>query len=303
MDPTFIKTKVVNLDRRPDRWHKFQFQAFCSNFSGFERFSAVDGQLLTRSDERLDILKNNNFRYRRGIVGASLSHYSLWKELSESVITEYYLILEDDALFFPGFKEKLDKLVLLLKTSERKYPLILLGYTTNDETLKAFIDKETVSVKQIDDETNKKLWGGTFAYIMHRSFAQKIVTDIKEEGIMYPPDTTLLTYTDDIFCSDPLLSHSPVMTYSNNADSDIQYDMLGIFDDYVFYSGVDSVGDDIEYVKGKFSEIKKKADDDDKCVAFNTFGYLKHKICHPSEFKTIPNMKSTTQGLYVKVPK
>lgn len=75
------------------------------------------------------------------------------------------------------------------------------------------------------------------------------------------------------------------------------------FEDYIFYRNKDSPDNDIRFVYTKsLEELKTMADNDPKCVGFNTLGFLKNCIRPESEFidilRGIPN-----EGMYVKKTK
>jgi Glycosyltransferases involved in cell wall biogenesis len=74
-------------------------------------------------------------------------------------------------------------------------------------------------------------------------------------------------------------------------------------DNYIFYPGSDSFGNDLFYHKEKtIDELKAIADNEPNCVAFNTYGYFKNKITKPKKFITIRNINhDRIDGLYVKI--
>lgn len=295
---TFYKTKIINLDRRTDRWETFIKIAKETDIENYERFSAVDGKELHLTPYLINLFKNNKFRWRRGIIGACLSHYTLWKELVESDI-EYYLIFEDDVDLCDNFKHKLD--VVIKKLKYKSYPLLLLGYTTDKDYIKDIYKHDTDDIIIYKPNTKAHIWGGIFAYFIHRSFAEKLINKISKNGFIQPADTTILEF-DDIYITTPILVQSDYMALNNNIDSDIQYDLLSINDDYDFFSLKDSFGNDIcRHNKKSVYELKKLADADDKCVGFNTFGYLKYKI--NDNLIQLTKITDKRQGLYVKKKK
>ena len=73
------------------------------------------------------------------------------------------------------------------------------------------------------------------------------------------------------------------------------------FDDYYFYPNKDSYGGDIEFYENRsIQELKDIADNNDKCIAFNTYGYLKDIIVNESNFIELRDRSLKTEGLYVK---
>lgn len=113
-------TRVINLDRRPDRWADFSKQPALKEFKKLERFSAVDGSKLdVFGDERISLHTRQNIakKFRRshyeictpGAIGASLSHISIWKQFLESE-NEYVVVFEDDTIVDEKALEYIDKL-------------------------------------------------------------------------------------------------------------------------------------------------------------------------------------------------
>lgn len=73
------------------------------------------------------------------------------------------------------------------------------------------------------------------------------------------------------------------------------------FDDYVFYPNMDCYGNDIEYAKTTdIMKLKELSDQNPQCKAFNTYGFLKDKICDKSKMIALQNMFNVTDGIYIK---
>jgi hypothetical protein len=81
-----LSVKVLNLDRRPDRWSTFVGHMESVVSSAFVdrcvRHSAIDGQTLAMTPDIEHTFRGNDFAYRRGIVGCALSHISIWRDLA-----------------------------------------------------------------------------------------------------------------------------------------------------------------------------------------------------------------------------
>lgn len=95
---TIKNTKIfcINLDRRTDKMIQFIDQA--SKYSlVFERISAVDG--LTEIEYKNPL---NLPHFSAGDIGCTLSHLKVVKRANELNLSSY-IVLEDDALFRPGF--------------------------------------------------------------------------------------------------------------------------------------------------------------------------------------------------------
>jgi GR25 family glycosyltransferase involved in LPS biosynthesis len=292
-----FKTKIINLDRRTDRWDTFKKTAL-NNLTDYERFSAIDGKELKLTPEIRTMFKNNKFNWRGGIMGACLSHYYCWKDLTEDPSCDYYLIFEDDVKFCDNFKDKLAMTADKLK--HKTYPMLLLGYTSDKEFIKKIYDHDLNDILIYELKNKAHIWGGIFAYFIHKSFAQKLVTKINKDGFVKPADVTVFEQ-DDLYMTAPVLVHSEFMSAVYNIDSDIQYDLLNINDGYEFHSLKDSMGHDLCSYPGKtIAELQKIADADARCMGFNTYGYLKYKIRDENEFVRLPGTDYKLHGLYVK---
>lgn len=103
--------KVINLDRRPDRWRRFYSQPGVTHLAAtypVERFSAVDGKTIdVETDERISMRTKRNIKFRTrrthedidtvGAIGCYLSHAQIWREFLASGASAV-MVLEDDAL-------------------------------------------------------------------------------------------------------------------------------------------------------------------------------------------------------------
>lgn len=293
------KIKYINLDRRADRLIKFVEQMEKQGVDNYDRYSAIDGKNLVIDDKLKQMFRNNKFNWRGGILGVTLSHTNLWRELINGD-DDYYIIFEDDITLTDTFKPLFDD--FLKKIEEKTYPFIFLGYHTDRQFIRNpfFIKKKENEITIYPQSAKKFIWGGLFAYAIHRDTAKLYIDNIDKDGIQDPIDTYILAQ-EKLYTCHPLIVDSPFMTYYNCVDSDIQYDIISIFDKYDFYQFCDSPGNDIRWVSAKtFDELKIAADNDPECVAFNTYGFLKRKICDPKNFVNLPSINSKSHGIYVK---
>lgn len=110
--PNNVKTFVINLDRRPDRWDNLMNQSESQRIPNLQRFSAIDGKTLDiDTDTRISTYAKYNIKNftRRGHemldsiggIGCALSHIGLWKKLVESD-ENVFLIMEDDIILPHG---------------------------------------------------------------------------------------------------------------------------------------------------------------------------------------------------------
>ncbi len=289
-----MNIRLVNMDRRPDRLERFTKLAEEIGLK-FDRFSAIDGQLIDQTDKQLmSLFENNRFNWRAGVIGCILSHLYLWEELVQSN-EEFMVVLEDDIDFCPNFMTELNKVLSLLNKDSR--PLTFLGYTAPKKTIPPGGDPNNVGVYPFHDRRN--VWGGTFGYIIHRDCAAKFASDIRSNGITRPIDVYMFKHPG-VYCTYPSLVQAEYVTPGSNVDSDIQFDMLSIKDDWIFYRGKDSPGNEIEQTRGTYRRIMRRADQVPECVAFNSYGSLKSDVVSENEFTDMVNPPSGNYGLFVR---
>jgi GR25 family glycosyltransferase involved in LPS biosynthesis len=95
------KSYFINLDRRVDRLNHMLI-----NLPFFaERFSAIDCNTIELNDEVKMLFPKTWKERTKAEICCALSHYKLWKKLSEDSKSRNYLILEDDTVFKDGFDE------------------------------------------------------------------------------------------------------------------------------------------------------------------------------------------------------
>ena len=133
-----IPSYCITLERRPDRWRRFQDQ---SGINGLDlhKFLSVDGKTIdVKNDDRIAVCTKRNIltKTRRsheeldsvGGVGCALSHIAIWQWMVNNN-QELCLIFEDDALVTPDFIEKANKCIkesTILK-DPTKWDIWLLG--------------------------------------------------------------------------------------------------------------------------------------------------------------------------------
>ena len=76
--------------------------------------------------------------------------------------------------------------------------------------------------------------------------------------------------------------------------------MTDIDDGYTFYKGLDSIGYDLCFYQDKtVEELKKLCESNDRCIGFNTLGYLKFYINKVEDLKSVGAYKRESDGLYI----
>jgi len=297
-----ISAFYINMERRLDRKNTVEKEFEKENFK-VVRYEAFDGSTITKDSSICNLFKGNNFNYRRGVMGAALSHIGLWRNLVASE-DEYYLIFEDDIKLGKNFSACYR--LLQKQLVDMPCDIIFLGYHNDvfdkNQTAKIMGNDycNFMRITLVTEEIKKYIWGGLFSYIIHRDFAKKLLNDIDTNCLVDPIDTYVLKHSNlHIFV--PLIVTSPLMTFYSCTDSDIQYDILSVYDDYIFFQYKDSPHNDIKWINVlTFEELKDAADKEPGCVAFNTYAWLKYDIVHPDKFINMPGSNSNSHGIYVK---
>ena len=217
--------QIVNLERRPDRKDIITRKLHDKRVSGFEFFKAVDGSSLPAHKFIQDVFRDNHFNYRRGIIGASLSHMEIWRKLIHSD-DEFYVVFEDDIDLSHDFAEKIELCIREFK--EKKMDLLYLGanmirYCTNCDVSELKITKHDLSQK---DNC------GAYGYIISKRGATKLLDYVCKYGMVGAIDAHDFYDNSKIDCyivnDNVVHTQMALMTLGKkitDVDSDIQYNM------------------------------------------------------------------------------
>jgi GR25 family glycosyltransferase involved in LPS biosynthesis len=297
-----LYVKVINLKRRPDKLKEISKKLKSLEIS-FDIFEAIDGSNILLTKEQELMFRNNDFNNKRGVIGCALSHYYLWKELINSNYP-YYIIIEDDADFCDGFKEKLLKIIDLIKSKD----LIFFGYLkSKSNKLKYYDTYHVENSETIIEPLKQDLYiGGTHCYSITKEGASGLIDFIDMHGIKHGIDYLIAKVQKII----PVYESKPHLAFAewqdsidNIVDSDIQYDNYpinistdNITNDYIFLQGLDQLGNDIHVETDR--NIQKLIIEANKlnCVAFNTLGFFKSSIDELTESQYF----SKNDGIYIK---
>jgi glycosyl transferase family 25 len=224
--------RVVNLDRRPDRLGRFK--SHVTEVAGealarrIERFAAVDGRDLTLTAELSHLFRGNDFSFRRGFIGCALSHLALWRELAAGQAPAM-LVLEDDVSLCPGFEGQLAELCSALTRDHPSFDLVLLG---NFDWRPAAEDDFTTGFRPARPLPfdGARYIGGTFAYILSRQGAQKLLAIVERDGIQNGIDRFVHRKSGELqlFTVTPHIARTELVPPGTGADSDIQNDFDGL---------------------------------------------------------------------------
>ena len=113
-----IPAVCITLERRADRWKRFQDQP---GLPSVKRFLGVDGKTIDLdTDDRITTLTKRNIKTKTrrsheeldsmGGVGCALSHIAVWQWMVDHN-QEMCMVFEDDALVPSDFKERANQII------------------------------------------------------------------------------------------------------------------------------------------------------------------------------------------------
>jgi GR25 family glycosyltransferase involved in LPS biosynthesis len=220
--------RVINLDRRTDRLDAFRRSvlkvAGPDLASRIERFAAIDGRSLSLTAELQHLFRGNDFDFRRAVIGTALSHLGVWRDLAESA-NPAFLILEDDVTLCPGFEGQLVEICGELTREHPAFDAVFLGYFDwRPQPQDDFATGFRPALLQPFD--GSRFLGGTFAYILSRPGAEKLIAIAGRDGIQNGIDRFLHRKAAEleILVTSPKIVEAQLVIPGSGEDSDIQND-------------------------------------------------------------------------------
>ena len=204
---------IINLERRDDRYKQF-CEAHINIKERVYRWKATDGLALKLTKEHAHLFRNNDFKWKKSVMGCALSHMGLWEKLANEKIAKSYLILEDDVKFE-------DRWLLKWIAAAQQIPsdadVIYLGgvLPPNKPALPHITEQVNTYFARVAKNT---LFGGqarryfhfcNYSYILTKRGAEKIMKLISERGIFTSGDHMIVNHGDDllnIYFTTPLLA-------------------------------------------------------------------------------------------------
>jgi GR25 family glycosyltransferase involved in LPS biosynthesis len=204
---------VINLERRDDR--KKRFIASHTNIS--ERvylWKAVDGRSLSLRPEITHLFRQNDFSWKKSVMGCALSHYSLWQKLATDPLAKSYLILEDDVVLEERW---LLKWVQASNFFPADADVVYLGgvLPPNKGVFPTIVDPVNPHFAKVKPNA---VFGGSlrryfhfcnYAYILTQQGARKLCSLIQDRGIFTSGDHMIVNHGDsllNIYFTTPLLA-------------------------------------------------------------------------------------------------
>jgi len=201
---------VVNLDHRQDRlngfWQKHPYLAgFC------KKLSAVNGRELKLTAEICKLFKNNDFKWKKSVMGCALSHYTLWKQFASASFGNF-LVLEDDAKLCDNF---INQWSTMADSIPLDFDIIFLGgvLPPNKPALPYITEPVNryfarVAKNTVFGQERRYFHFCTYSYIISASGAKKLCAIIDNLGIYTSADHMLVNNMDgqlNIYFTTPLL--------------------------------------------------------------------------------------------------
>lgn len=217
------KTFCINLERRPDR-KDVMIERFNKANLDVEFVKAVDGRELAWTEELKHLFRNNTYGSHRGVIGCALSHYNLWRQLTNSN-DDSYLIFEDDVTLADNFKEKLSHAYAQVENND--FDILYLTFTIYNNKLETMKDvmRSNNFPKVIPFDTS--FYGaGNIGYIISKSGAKKLLQYVEQNGFNVPCDSIArIMPSVSRFSTIPHICTTPyVGPFSDHKDSDTQID-------------------------------------------------------------------------------
>jgi hypothetical protein len=154
--------------------------------------------------------------------------------------------------------------------------------------------------------THKELWENKdeYTFVLSDTYNFKnfnLLNTLKDDVLFFNDESYRVSLSAKQKLIDVLYSQgtrNEVYSFIKNIYN-INTDIKILFDDYLFFSQLDSPGNDICHKPNlNLNQLKEECENNNECVGFNTLGWMK-KVISP-EFKLVP-LFGSKDGLYVKV--
>jgi GR25 family glycosyltransferase involved in LPS biosynthesis len=211
--PKIDEAYLINLPRRSDRLQKFK-AAHGSLAKQTYVSPAVDGRTLQLTAQLVDCFRDNDFHWKKAIMGCALSHLRLWEKLANDPLATTYLIMEDDVKLASDW---MDQWKAISHEVPADADVVYLGgiLPPNKEMFKTVVEHVSPHFARV---AANNLFGGhkrryfhfcNYAYMLTKTGAQKLVGLVKEKGIFTSGDHMIVNHGDSllkIYFTQPLLA-------------------------------------------------------------------------------------------------
>ena len=175
---------VINMDRSVDRINYINKHFSDLNIK-FEKFKAFDGYKDNLTEFENNFLKKGNWKHTKGITGAAISHYRLWKKIVNENI-ERAVIFEDDIIIKGNIYNLLQKI-------PNKVEFAFLGNNVRCDPMYKLEsqNKYDIEVDDIKFKIDNK-HDGMWAYYVTKSGCNKLLQKIDKYGMFEAIDWFVL---------------------------------------------------------------------------------------------------------------
>lgn len=205
---------VINLERRRDRLETFKRDHSYMKEKTYV-WKATDGRALQLTPDIIHCFRNNDFGWKKAVMGCALSHLGLWEKLANDSLAKSYLIMEDDVRFSPSWMKwwsehaadmpaDADVVYLggVLPPNKAAFPHIIEPVNSHFGRVKPNTIFGAPTPRRYFHFCN-------YAYLLTQSGARKLVQLVKERGIFTSGDHMIVNHGDEllkIYFTTPLLA-------------------------------------------------------------------------------------------------
>lgn len=205
---------VVNLERRKDRLASFRSN---KDVADVHVLPAIDGRTLKLTPELASLFRNNDFKWKKSVMGCALSHFALWQRLAVDPVAKSYVIFEDDVRLRDDWAAQWYKAAAHVPADA---DAIYLGgvLPPNKAALPSITEPVNPFFARVAKNTLFGVPGAAsrryfhfcnYAYVLTKQGAQKLCQIIQERGIFTSGDHMIVNHGDgllNIYFTTPLLA-------------------------------------------------------------------------------------------------
>lgn len=204
---------LINLTRRKDRLEKFKrHHADIKDLTYV--LPAVDGRTLTLTADLVQCFRENDFHWKKAIMGCALSHLTLWEKLANDSVANNYLIMEDDVKFAEGWLVQWNRIAASMPADA---DVVYLGgiLPPNKPAFGSVVEPVNSHFARVKVNTvttpfpRRYFHFCNYSYVLTKRGAQKMVRLVKERGIFTSGDHMIVNHGDrllNIYFTTPLLA-------------------------------------------------------------------------------------------------
>lgn len=232
-------------------------------------------------------LENNNMTIIKKTVDRdqSLIHREIWRNLCESN-KDYCVVLNDDIIFTENYDNAIMKIIDEFGNNKNMFNILFLGLDCDNVNNEAS--------HKIIELTNSE--SCPLGYIINKNGAKELEDYMSTHSNNINNYQSVYEFMASVHISSKKYYVQPSLilpTLSKSITPKKQ-------DNYLYFNKLDSYGYDISYIPNKtVNELKDICNNDEFCVGFNTYGYMKYLVKDVSKLMELPNA-SFDDGLYIR---